>query len=435
MSSNPLKQTMAILTGIAIASISSAAEREWSFTQIDGGATPDATGSPISFVLDAQDRPHIAYTAAFSLPHDYRYAFHDGETWHVETIDSWPFAYGTFFADISIALDADGRPHVAYTKVNSPDGELLYAVRDPEEGWQITSVTTIDHAQFCSIALDSQGNPCIAFYRSSPGRDLLYAHLDEGVWQIDEVDTVGWVGYYASLVIDSADHPHIAYRHGTEHYVKYARHDGVKWVISTVHDPVDAVGYGVSLALDSEDRPHISYTANLFSKSLWYSHFDGANWQHTSITDAGRASGTAIAIDADDQPHIAYDYAYSDAEGPHDHMYASYDGASWHTTMIEPGSGYAMDHDLALDTCDRPHVAFGRRTDLYNGWLIYAEPNDDCPIEGDIDGDGDVDVVDLLALLSDWGPCPDPPDDCPADLDSDGAVDVLDLLILLGNWT
>jgi T5SS/PEP-CTERM-associated repeat protein len=54
---------------------------------------------------------------------------------------------------------------------------------------------------------------------------------------------------------------------------------------------------------------------------------------------------------------------------------------------------------------------------------------------GDIDGDGIVGVTDFLALLAAWGPCPDPPDPCPADLDGDGAVGVEDFLILLANWT
>jgi len=53
---------------------------------------------------------------------------------------------------------------------------------------------------------------------------------------------------------------------------------------------------------------------------------------------------------------------------------------------------------------------------------------------GDIDCDGVTDVVDLLALLGAWGPCPPPPDDCPEDLNGDGMVDVLDLLMLLGSW-
>jgi agmatine/peptidylarginine deiminase len=56
-------------------------------------------------------------------------------------------------------------------------------------------------------------------------------------------------------------------------------------------------------------------------------------------------------------------------------------------------------------------------------------------IPGDIDGDGIVGVLDFLALLAAWGPCPDPPADCPADLDGDGVVGVLDFLALLAAWT
>ncbi|MHC4108722.1 MAG: dockerin type I domain-containing protein [Planctomycetota bacterium] len=53
---------------------------------------------------------------------------------------------------------------------------------------------------------------------------------------------------------------------------------------------------------------------------------------------------------------------------------------------------------------------------------------------GDIDQDGDVDVVDFLALLGAWGPCPPEPAECPADLNGDGTVNVVDFMILLGNW-
>ncbi len=49
---------------------------------------------------------------------------------------------------------------------------------------------------------------------------------------------------------------------------------------------------------------------------------------------------------------------------------------------------------------------------------------------GDVNGDGVVDVLDLLEVLGAWGDCVG----CPADLDGNGVVDVLDLLIVLGNW-
>ncbi len=55
-------------------------------------------------------------------------------------------------------------------------------------------------------------------------------------------------------------------------------------------------------------------------------------------------------------------------------------------------------------------------------------------IVADLDCDGVVNVIDLLALLRAWGPCRAPPPRCPADLDNSGTVDILDLLMLLANW-
>jgi subtilisin family serine protease len=49
---------------------------------------------------------------------------------------------------------------------------------------------------------------------------------------------------------------------------------------------------------------------------------------------------------------------------------------------------------------------------------------------GDLNGDGSVDVLDLLILLDAWGPAAGHD----ADLNGDDAVDVLDLLILLDAW-
>lgn len=51
----------------------------------------------------------------------------------------------------------------------------------------------------------------------------------------------------------------------------------------------------------------------------------------------------------------------------------------------------------------------------------------------DLDGDGFVNVFDLLDLLAQWGTCVDCRD-CPADLTSDCDVNVFDLLELLAQW-
>jgi len=61
----------------------------------------------------------------------------------------------------------------------------------------------------------------------------------------------------------------------------------------------------------------------------------------------------------------------------------------------------------------------------------------DLGAPADLDGDGDVDVNDLLALITVWGPCPSPGGpgaDCPADLNHDGSIAVTDLLMLITTW-
>lgn len=52
---------------------------------------------------------------------------------------------------------------------------------------------------------------------------------------------------------------------------------------------------------------------------------------------------------------------------------------------------------------------------------------------GDVNLDQEVDVLDLLALVSAWGDAG--PFGSDADFDGDGSVDVADLLVLLGNWS
>lgn len=49
-------------------------------------------------------------------------------------------------------------------------------------------------------------------------------------------------------------------------------------------------------------------------------------------------------------------------------------------------------------------------------------------------GDGQVNVTDLLAVITAWGACPQPPANCPNDINFDGQVGVGDLLSVIGAW-
>jgi hypothetical protein len=68
--------------------------------------------------------------------------------------------------------------------------------------------------------------------------------------------------------------------------------------------------------------------------------------------------------------------------------------------------------------------------------LLFDDPALGHPV--DINGDGVVNVIDLLTVISAWGPCAAPPQNCAADVapqpNGDGVVNVADLLMIINNW-
>ena len=52
-------------------------------------------------------------------------------------------------------------------------------------------------------------------------------------------------------------------------------------------------------------------------------------------------------------------------------------------------------------------------------------------VRSDANGDGLVNVADLLAVVDSWDMCSG---NCPADLNNDGCVNVVDLLIVTDSW-
>ena len=55
------------------------------------------------------------------------------------------------------------------------------------------------------------------------------------------------------------------------------------------------------------------------------------------------------------------------------------------------------------------------------------------PRLGDVNHNGVVNIDDLLAVISAWGPCP-PPNLCAADVDGNGVINIDDLLLVISNW-
>ena len=127
------------------------------------------------------------------------------------------------------------------------------------------------------------------------------------------------------------------------------------------------------------------------------------------------------------------------------------DGQHWHDSLYGIPSGAAQAVvSLFFQSSSREYMEFlrdanvtdGRGKLVYDAWVArgrsapvamdsVAIDLDETALQGDVNGDGVVDVIDILELLAGFGPC----SGCDADINDDGVVDVVDLLIVLANWS
>jgi hypothetical protein len=237
---------------------------EWTGSSWSPSGKPPGTddlkiGQFSSLALDASDafKPRIAYYDARTSFLDLVYAWFDGSDWNYLTVDS----AGDVGQHASLRLTRSGSPrypHFAY--YDATNGDLKYAWKDGG-GWHydlpVDSVGNV--GQYASLQIDSGGFPYIAYYDVTNG-DLKYIYKNAGGWQTPiTVDSAGNVGKFASLALDFLGNPRIAYYDVTNSSLKYAAWNGSVWVIATIDNSAD-VGQYASLTLDpSTGKMRIAY--------------------------------------------------------------------------------------------------------------------------------------------------------------------------------
>ncbi len=268
-------------------------------------ANPVAFGSftNISLEIDASGRPHIAaYLSTSSVA---IYFVWDGMQWDSYSVLPAQTSGGQF---ISLALTDGGMPVVAFN--NTTSGNLSFAKFngsgfDSEEVDNVS--TTGDYYSFISLQLDSNDQPHIA-YCQGPAvgscSELRYAAFDGTNWAAEAVDRTGGldVGYYASLALDSQGEPMIAY-HIDNTSLNLAYRDGGNWTNRVVQN--SDTGWYVNLAFDKADRPALAYYQPSDS-SLQYIYLDRDEWlQNMNPVRVGAGQYTSLELDAADNPVVA----------------------------------------------------------------------------------------------------------------------------------
>ena len=278
-------------------------DKQWSKMTVD----PEG-GTFISLVVDSNDRPHFAYNSLFLS--GLHYAYWDGTTWTKQVIDGTRTNHMT-----SIGLDASGNPRISYYQEETPEGHyallLKYAFFDGKTWY----VQTLDHhitrGKFSSIAIDSAGNPHIAYSDQGIG-DLRYTYFDGTTWDNGVADSHNaqnsYLGIGNSIALDSSGNPSIAYFDMSKRTVKLAQWNGKVWKTEVVDQLVDVPSYAdrVSLKLDSQGVPHVAYYDGGLG-ALKYAEKDDKGWNVEVVDNQGKVGlYPSLALGLNNQPYISY---------------------------------------------------------------------------------------------------------------------------------
>ena len=118
--------------------------------------------------------------------------------WHVEPVDAGLYPY----APTSLALHG-GVPTISYS---APDA---LKVRTAIAGWITETVEFVSNS-VSSLALDADGNPHVA-YVTHFAAGLRYAYNDGNGWQVQVVTGAASSSAGVSLALDSDNRPHLSY--------------------------------------------------------------------------------------------------------------------------------------------------------------------------------------------------------------------------------
>jgi len=249
-------------------------------------------------------------------------------------------------------------------------------------------------------------------------------------------------------------------------------------VPSTLNDST-TLGFGASVALDAErlaigaatDAEHtgFDYQSSIhfftFDRGTHQWAFDGVvsaimNTSHVIPTRWVAIQGNTAVMSATFPFHNTFNAAWickRDAAGVwHRHQFIEKPGYPYYVGMF--GRSLSLDNDRLLigdyqdDTQTVPGAVFiyqvdgpdcndNHRCDSVDMSIGASHDKDgngvpdECQgVSGDVNGDQLVNIVDLLLVIGEWGPCSPSPSICPADLNGDSTVNVADLLLVIQNW-
>ncbi|MCW3981451.1 MAG: hypothetical protein NWF11_08275, partial [Candidatus Bathyarchaeota archaeon] len=208
------------------------------------------------------------------------------------------------------------------------------------------------------------------------------------LWQKETVES-GIKPRHTSIVVDSDDNPHISYFDDTNYRLKYAG------VVGKVYD-FAIVG------------------ADLFKTIVGHGYNVMVN--STFLNQGSEIETFNVTVYANETFATSRSFSLEPGEPTTAHLIWSSDVVMKGNFIIE---ATIATHPCESDIGDNSFIA---------GWLLVT-------ISGDVDGDKDVDIFDIVKIAGVYGLSqPDPSYDANSDIDGDGDIDIFDIVAAASHY-
>ena len=273
----------------------------------------------------------IIFTSNKAYPYD----------WTTETVSDVVSGYYA-----SLAVDSGGDPFIAYKNPLS-NSALKLAIKK-NDSWNLLTVDDENPgSEHFALALNNQGMPRIAYEGDS---DPKFASWNGWAWDLETIEDLSSQSAYSlSIAVDNSDVSHIAYRNYGLGQLTYANNNNGSWNAETI-------GYTsgpTSIVLDPYNNPAIAYNSGIsVSAALAYAQKNTNGWDIQSI-DSGRfwnSDDISMKLNSDGLPYIAY---CQDSKL----KYAYFDGDAWMSEVIYE-DGFTIAPSLVLDSQDNAYISF-----------------------------------------------------------------------------
>ncbi len=218
-----------------------------------------------SLALDPSGKPYVAYIALDGPKRDLRMASREPGGWVSESI----LTVSNDISRLELAIDDSGTQRLAYMISTGSEYLLRMATRSGTD-WEFE---TIDVASVPSgpanldLALDSDGDPHVGYSTYDGPPEVRYAQWDGASWQAETV-LVGDTRNVA-MTLDADDSPHFSYFDLTQIGLGYSARAGAGWSHQIVDDE-GLSGYASSIVVDANRVAHILYYRDAISDIAVY---------------------------------------------------------------------------------------------------------------------------------------------------------------------